>query len=113
MGGGIIPWQPVLTAVRDILRQAARTLGIEPAVYLVRAREVWPQVVGPILAAGGTEPRSLRGNTVVVVATHALVAQEVRLRREEILESLRRYLPEAGLRELRVIIRQGAGRGGG
>lgn len=112
MGGGIIPWQPVLTAVRDILRQAARTLGIEPAVYLVRAREVWPQVVGPTLS-GGTEPRSLRGNTVVVVATHALVAQEVRLRREEILESLRRHLPEAGLRELRVIIRQGVGRGGG
>lgn len=112
MGGGIIPSQPVLTAVRDILRQAARSLGIEPTVYLVRAREVWPQVVGPTLA-GGTEPRSLRGNTVVVVATHALVAQEVRLRREEILESLRRHLPEAGLRELRVIIRQGAGRGGG
>lgn len=103
----------MLTVVRDILRQAARTLGLEPAIYLVRAREVWPQVVGPTLA-GGTEPRSVRGSTVVVAATHPLVAQEVRLRREEILEGLRRYLPEAaGLRELRVIIRQGARSGGG
>lgn len=111
MGGGIIPWQPVLTAVRDILRQAARTLGLEPAVYLVRAREVWPQMVGGTLA-GATEVRSVRGGVVMVAATHPLVAQEVRLRREEILAGLSQRVPEAGLRELRVIIRQGAGRGG-
>ena len=102
----------MLTAVRDILTLAARTLGIEPAVYLVHARKVWPQVVGGTLAAV-TEPRTLRGGVLVVAAAHALAAQDAWMRQEEILEILRRQLPQAGLRELRVIIRQGVGGRGG
>jgi len=87
-----------LIAFRDVLRKAARSLGIEPAVYLVEARAVWPEIVGPTLAAA-TEIRTLRAGTLTVVAVHPLAAQEVRLRREAILGKLTAHLPQVSLRQ--------------
>ena len=63
----------MLTAFRDILQKTARSLGIEPAMHLVQAREVWPEILGPALA-GASEPRALRGGVLMVTATHALAA---------------------------------------
>lgn len=98
----------MLTALRDILQKTARTLGVEPALHLVRVRQVWPEIVGPALAKAA-EPRTLRRGALVVVVVHALAAQEVNLRRPEILRALRQRVPEADLRQVRVEIRTPGG----
>jgi len=100
----------MLIAFRDILQKTARSLGIEPAMHLVQAREAWPEILGPALA-GASEPRALRGGVLMVTATHALAAQEVNLRKEEILRELRRRIPQADLRQVRVMIRTPGGGG--
>ena len=94
----------MLTAFRDILRKTARSLGIEPAMHLVQAREAWSEILGPALA-GASEPRALRGGVLLVTAAHALAAQEVNLRKEEILRELHRRIPQADLRQVRVVVR--------
>ncbi len=100
----------MLTAFRDILQRTARSLGIAPAMYLAQAREAWPEIVGPALA-GAAEPRMLRGGVLMVTAAHALAAQEVNLRREEILREVRQRIPQADLRQIRVVIRMSGGGG--
>lgn len=98
-GGG----SSALTAVRDILRHAAHTLGIEPAVHLVEAREAWAGIVGPGLARA-SRVLSLRGGVLVVAAAHPLAAQELRWRREDILAAIGQRV--AGTpRRLQVVIR--------
>ena len=101
----------MLTAFRDILQKTARSLGIEPAMHLVQARAAWLELRGPALA-GASEPRALRGGVLMVTATHALAAQEVNLRKEELLRELRRRIPQADLRQVRVVIRTPGGGGG-
>ncbi len=101
----------MLTSFRDILTKTARSLGIEPALQLIRVREVWSEVVGATLA-GASEPRSLRAGVLVVAAAHPHAAQDVRLRGEEIVRALVRRIPQVGLRQIRVVIR-GTQRTGG
>ncbi len=99
----------MLTSFRDVLKRAARTLGIEPAVHLAEAQRVWPEIVGPVLAPV-TRLQTVRGEILIVGAAHPLAAQEVQLRREEILARLRVRLPGVELHQVRVVIRADAGR---
>jgi predicted nucleic acid-binding Zn ribbon protein len=100
----------MLIAFRDVLRKTARTLGIEPAMHLAEARQAWAEVTGAALAAV-TEPRALRGGTLVVAAAYPHAAQEVRLRAEEILAALRRRVAGSNLHTIRVVIRAPVRRG--
>lgn len=94
-----------LVAFGDILRRNAKTLGLEPAIRLVEAREAWESIVGPALG-GASRVISFRREVLMVSAGHPLVAQEIRLRRREILAALERRLGQAAAR-LEVVIRSG------
>ena len=96
----------MLTALRDVLRKTARSLGIEPALHLVQVQEAWPEVVGPVLA-GAAEPRSLRAGVLLVATAHPHAAQEIRLRSEEILRGLSQRMPPVDLHQIRVVVREG------
>lgn len=100
----------MLVGLREILRRTARTLGVEPAMHLAEVRAAWAEVVGPLLAEP-TEPRALRGGVLVVAAAHPLAAQEVSLRRETIVQELRRRVPQAAVRSVRVVVGGSGGRG--
>lgn len=92
-----------LIALGEILRRKAGNLGIEPAVHLVEIRQAWESIVGPALAR---ESRvvSFRGGMVVVAAAHPLVAQEIRMRRGEILSAVGSRVGAAPI-GLQVVIR--------
>ncbi len=99
-----------LTAFGDVLRRTAKSLGLEPAVRLVDAREAWESIVGSSLAKA-SRVVSFRGGVLVVSAEHPLVAQEIRMRRGEILAALGRHAGTPPVR-LQVIIRPKGQSGG-
>lgn len=92
-----------LIALGEILRRKAGNLGIEPAVHLVEIRQAWESIVGPALARE-SRVASFRGGVVVVAAAHPLVAQEIRMRRGEILSAVGSRVGAAPTR-LQVVIR--------
>lgn len=95
----------MVTPIRDLLRSAARALGIEPAARLALAREAWPRIVGPALAEASA-PVTLRGPRLMVGVTHATAGQEIRLRRAAIVEALARELRERAITEVVPVARR-------
>lgn len=89
----------MVTPIRDILKAAVRTWGLEPAARLARAQEVWPQIAGAALAESSA-PVALRGGRLLVGVTHAAAGQEVRLRRTVLLRSLASALGEDAVTEI-------------
>jgi hypothetical protein len=81
----------VVTPLRSILKAVTKTLKLEPAAHLARARDVWPAVVGPALAAGSA-PVGLRGTRLAIGVTHPAIGQEIKLRQTQIVRALTRDL---------------------
>jgi predicted nucleic acid-binding Zn ribbon protein len=95
----------MVTPLRDILRSAARTWGIEPAVRLAAVQSAWARVVGPTLAEMSA-PVGLRGGRLRVAVTHPTAAQEVRLRGPAIAAALAREIGEGVVTEVATIVRK-------
>ncbi len=91
--------------IRDVLKSAARSLGIEPAAHLASARAAWPRIAGAALA-GMSAPLNIKGRRLLVAATHPAAAQEIRLRRAEILAALAREVGGGAITELTPVARQ-------
>ncbi|MBM3470477.1 MAG: DUF721 domain-containing protein [Armatimonadetes bacterium] len=103
----------MVVPIRDVLRSAARALGIEPAAHLAAAREAWPRVVGQALA-GVSAPVTLRGKRLQVGVTHEAAGQEIRLRRAEIVVALAREVGEGAITDVTPVARRSLpGRGPG
>lgn len=101
--GGRREGTSTLIALGEILRRKAGNLGIEPAVHLVEIRQAWESIVGPALARE-SRVASFQGGVVVIAAAHPLVAQEIRMRRGEILSAVGSRVGGAPTR-LQVVIR--------
>lgn len=95
----------MVTPLRDILRSAARTWGIEPAVRLAAVQSAWARVVGPTLAEMSA-PVGLRGGRLRVAVTHPAAAQEVRLRGPAIAAALAREIGEGVVTEVVTVTRK-------
>lgn len=105
----------MVVPIREVLRAAARALGIEPALHLATAREIWPRIAGQALA-GLSAPVTLRGRRLLVGVTHEAAGQEIRLRRAEIVAALARELGEGAITDVTPVARRslpdrGQGRG--
>lgn len=105
----------MVVPIREVLRSAARALGIEPALHLATAREIWPRIAGQALA-GLSAPVTLRGRRLLVGVTHEAAGQEIRLRRVEIVAALARELGEGAITDVTPVARRslsdhGQGRG--
>jgi hypothetical protein len=99
----------------DLLPGMAAELGLEDELRLARAIASWQRLVEEHVpaAAGATELLAVQPAALVVSARAPIVAQELRLRSEELLEAFAIAPGGRRLRELRVVIRpmSGAGRG--
>lgn len=77
----------MVTPIRDVLKATVGRWGLGGLSWLVEVQRRWPAVVGPVLAAV-SRPERVRGDALVVVASHSVAAQELRLRQRAILRAL-------------------------
>lgn len=90
----------MLTPLRQILKAAAKSLGVERAAYAALVDEVWPEVVGPE-AAAHTRTVTLRGGTLLVDAAPGPWAQELTAQRTRFIQDINRRLGDPVVSEIR------------
>jgi predicted nucleic acid-binding Zn ribbon protein len=95
----------MVTPLRDILRAAVKTWGLEPVARLARLQAAWSRLVGGELAAASA-PVSLRGGRLLVAVTNSTAGQEIRVRRADILRVLVRELGEEVVTDIRPVARR-------
>ena len=96
----------------DLMPDAARALGLDDELRLARAISTFDAIVAERVpaAAGACRVARLDGPTVEVEADAPIVAQELRLRRTELMAALAASPGGAGLHDLRVHVRSGGAR---
>lgn len=93
--------------ISEALRATLVALGISGAVARAGAVVAWPEVARVVLGAEAARTRALRvdGDTIVVAVASPVLAQELRLRADEVLALIARAAPESRVRALRCVPR--------
>jgi predicted nucleic acid-binding Zn ribbon protein len=82
-----------------ILEDLIRRFGMEGKLQEARLDRVWPQVVGPAIAAA-TRPVRVKNGVLLVQVKSSAWVQELNFRRRDILNRLASYLPSVRLRHI-------------
>ena len=92
----------------DVMPDVARALGLGEELRMARAIATWETLVQELIpaATGATALRRIDGETLVVDASAPIVAQELRLRADELLAAFSTAPGGARVRDLRVGIRR-------
>lgn len=90
----------MLTSLRAILRNAARTLGVERAANAALIAQMWAEVVGPS-AAAHSRILGVRGTVVLAEAEAGPWAQDLSARRGGYIAEINRRLGSAVVTEIR------------
>jgi Dna[CI] antecedent DciA-like protein len=95
-----------MVRIGDLLPDAARGLGLEDELRLSRAMATFEQLVAELIpaAAGACRVVRIDGWTTTVEADAPIVAQELRLRGQELLAAFAATPAGGGARELRVVV---------
>jgi len=101
-----------MTRIGDLLPGAARGLGLEEELRLSRAMATFEAIVAERVpaAAGACRVIRIEGFALVVEADAPIVAQELRLRVDELLAAFAAAPAGVGARELRIHVRRGGPR---
>jgi hypothetical protein len=101
-----------MTRIGDLLPGAARGLGLEEELRLSRAMATFEAIVAERVpaAAGACRVIRIEGFALVVEADAPIVAQELRLRADELLAAFAAAPAGVGARELRIHVRRGGPR---
>jgi hypothetical protein len=96
----------------ELIPGAARELGLDDELRLARAIATFEAIVAESVpaAAGSCRVTRLDGPTLDVEADAPIVAQELRLRRSELLAAFAPTPGGAGVRDFRVHVRSGGPR---
>jgi hypothetical protein len=94
--------------IGDLIPDAARRLGLDEELRMARAITTWTALVAERVPAASGACRLLRidGFALLVEADAPIVAQELRLRGQELLEAFAAAPGGVRARELRLRIRQ-------
>jgi len=95
----------IVDALRQALNATLADLGLEAATEEARAVLLWPEVVGPTIAAA-SRAVSVRRGELIVEARSAVWVQELTLSSGTILRKLRTRLGGRSIRRLRVRLGQ-------
>ncbi len=92
--------------IGDLLPQTAREYGLEDELELANAAAAWLRLIAERVpaAVGECRLKALSQGVVTVQADEAIVAQEIRLRSQELLVALR-PLVGGSIRQIRVTLR--------
>lgn len=91
----------MLTSLRMLLRDVAKSLGVERAAYAALIEEMWPEIVGAD-AAEHSRPAGLRGGVLLVEAEGGMWAQELSAQRAHFAAEINRRLGARAVGEIRV-----------
>ena len=96
-----------MTRIGDLLPDAARGLGLEDELRLSRAMATFEAIVAERVPAAAGSCRVLRidGFDLVVEADAPIVAQELRIRSDELMRAFAASPAGVGARDLRVHVR--------
>jgi len=96
----------------DLMPEAARALGLDDELRLARVISTFEAIVAERVpaAAGACRATGLDGSMLDVEADAPIVAQEIRLRRSELMAAFAAAPGGAGVRDLRVHVRSGGPR---
>ena len=101
-----------MVRIGDLMPDAARALGLDDELRLARAITTFEAIVAERVpaAAGACRVTRLDGPTLDVEADAPIVAQELRLRRTELLAAFAAAPGSSGIHDLRVRVRSGGPR---
>jgi hypothetical protein len=109
MGAIVSQSRRPMRRIGDMLPEAAAALGIEPALRRARAAAAWERTVGERVpaATGGSNLVEWREGVglLVVGATQSIIAQELRMRSDELLEAFGRAMGGTKPERLEVVVR--------
>jgi predicted nucleic acid-binding Zn ribbon protein len=93
--------------IAEAVTATLRTLGLQRGVERARALQAWPAAATVVLGAEAARSRAVRldGETLVVGVASPVLAQELRLHQQELLQELARLAPAARVRALRFVPR--------
>jgi predicted nucleic acid-binding Zn ribbon protein len=89
------PVEKAETVLEDLIRR----FGLEGKLQEARLDRVWPQVVGPAIAAA-TRPVRVKNGVLLVQVKSSAWVQELNFRRRDILNRLASYLPSVHIRHI-------------
>lgn len=81
--------------ISDLLEEVLSAQGLRSVTWMVRLSSAWPEIVGPLLA-GKTSPVKLRNRVLTVLVHNHAWAQELQLRKPDLLERINGIL-EGGM----------------
>lgn len=73
--------------ISDLLEEVLSAQGLRSVTWMVRLSSAWPEIVGPILS-GKTSPVKLRNGVLTVLVHNHAWAQELQLRKPDLLERI-------------------------
>lgn len=85
--------------VGNFIKKSLNSLKADRALEIHRLKAAWLESVGPYISTQ-TQPAKIQGDTLCLVVSSPLWAQELKLQQRTILEKLRRALPELKLSKL-------------
>lgn len=89
-------------AVGDIMRQVLDQADMTRRLDQCRAADLWPQVVGPGIAARTTRP-AVQGTLMTVGVANAALRQELNMSRSAIVREINRLIGRNVIEDIRFI----------
>lgn len=90
------------TPLGDALRALVDDLGISQRIREYDVLDVWPEVVGPHIAAV-TTVRSIRNGVLVVAVTNPAWRQELLLRKKDLIANINAKLQRTTVRDITLV----------
>jgi predicted nucleic acid-binding Zn ribbon protein len=89
--------------VSDLLEEVLAAQGLRSVTWMVRLSSAWPGIVGPLLA-GKTFPVKLRNRVLTVLVHNHAWAQELQLRKPDLLERINGILEGGKAADIRFMV---------
>lgn len=89
--------------VSDLLEEVLSAQGLRSVTWMVRLSAKWPEIMGPLLS-GKTSPVRFRNGVLTVLVQNHAWAQELQLRKPELLERVNAALEGGKADDLRFAV---------
>lgn len=89
--------------VSDLLEEVLSAQGLRSVTWMVRLSSEWPEIVGPMLA-GKTCPARLKNGVLTVLVRNHAWAQELQLRKPDLLDRINTVLGGGKARDIRFAV---------
>lgn len=89
--------------ISDLLEEVLSAQGLRSVTWMVRLSSAWPEIVGPILT-GKTSPVKLRNGVLTVLVHNHAWAQELQLRKPDLLERINGILEGGKATDIRFAV---------